>query len=452
MERIILKTDVEDLGANTVKIKIEVPALEFEKSLSAAYRKLAAKLNIPGFRKGKAPRDVVRNVVGKEALLDEAAQIAVPEVYASAIEEAGIDPVGRPSIDVVQIDEDSSFIFTATVQVIPEVDLGDISSVEIDEVSSAAAKEEIDKRLDEMRQHSAKLEVAKRGKVKEGDFIHLDFDGYIAGKPFEGGAATDYVLEVGSGSFIPGFEEQLVGLKKGEEHSVDVTFPEQYSAAHLAGQDAVFKVVVKEIKQKKLPELGDAFAKSVSEFDTLAELSKDVASKLEERKEEQNKVIIRNAVVDAVAAQAKVELPSELVNRYVQDIADEFSQYLESQQQTLSAYLESLEDKGAALREQMGIDAEKRARTGVVLSEVVKKEGVKVEDAEIDEELQNMADRNKQDLETVKAQFGEDGREYLRQRLAVSKAVDILVTRVKMTKKEKKVTETKKKAAAKEES
>lgn len=447
-----MKADVEDLGANTVKIKVEVPALEFEKSLAAAYRKMAGKLNIPGFRKGKAPREVVRNVVGKEAVLDEAAQIAVPDVYASAIEEAGIDPVGRPSINVEQIDEDSSFIFTATVQVIPEVDLGDISSVEIDEVSGAATDDEIDKRLEEMRQHSAKLEVVKRTTVKEGDFIHLDFDGYIAGKPFEGGAATDYVLEVGSGSFIPGFEEQLVDVKKGEENNVQVTFPEQYSAAHLAGQDAVFKVVVKEIKQKKLPKLDDAFAKSVSEFDTLSELRKDVASKLEERKEQQNKVIIRNAVVDAVAAQAKVELPSELVNRYVQDIADEFSQYLESQQQTLPTYLESLEDKGAALREQMGIDADKRARTGLVLSEVVKKEGIKVEDAEIDEELQNMADRNKQDLETVRSQFGEDGREYLRQRLAVSKAVDILVTRVKMTKKEKKLPDTKKKAAAKKES
>lgn len=409
-------------------LTVEVDEEKVKSALDIAFKKVRKDLNVPGFRKGKVPRQLFEARFGVEALYQDALDILLPESYGQAVEEAGIEPVGRPEVDVEQIEKGKPLIFNATVTVKPEVELGEYKALEIPEKDFSVKDEDIDEELNAMRDRYAELEVVE-GVAEAHDHVLMDFEGFIDGEPFEGGKAENHTLELGSGQFIPGFEDQLIGVKAGEEKDVVVTFPEDYQQESLAGKEATFKVKVHEVKRKRLPELDDEFAKDVSEFDTLEELKDDIQQKIQERKEKEAEQYKRDTVVEKAAENASVDIPDVMVEHEIDHMLQNFEQQLAMQGMNLDMYKQMSGQEDEAMREQFKEDAHKRVKTSLVLEAIAKQENVEVTDEDVEEELETLAEMYNRDVDEIRKVFGAGGSlESLKNDIRIRKTIDLLVS------------------------
>ncbi|MED3571416.1 trigger factor [Cytobacillus praedii] len=416
----------EKLEGNQGVLTIEVNAEKVNEGLDAAFKKVVKQVNVPGFRKGKMPRGMFEKRFGIESLYQDAVDILLPEAYANAIEETGIEPVDRPEIDVEQIEKGKSLIFKATVTVKPEVKLGEYKGLEVEKFDTEVTDEDVDNELKSMQERHAELVVKEEGKAENGDTVVMDFEGFVDGEAFEGGKAENYSLELGSGQFIPGFEEKLVGVASGESKDVEVNFPEEYHAAELAGKPAVFKVTVHEIKTKQLPELNDEFAKDADEeVETLAALKEKVKTRLEESKKHEAEHFVQDTVVEKASANAEIDLPSVMVDTEIDRMMNEFEQRLQMQGMNLELYFQFSGQEESALREQMKEDAEKRVRMNLTLEAIAKAENIEVTDEEVTAELNKMAEMYNMTVENIQKALG--SLEGLKADLQVKKAVDFIV-------------------------
>lgn len=381
----------EKIETNVVSIDVEVSAEQVKDAIDQAFKKVVGRVNVPGFRKGKVPRSIFESRFGVESLYQDAIDILLPTAYSEALKETGVEPVDRPEIDVEQFGKGQSFKFKAKVTVKPEVKLGEYKGIEIPAASSEVSEEELAAELERLQQRHAELVVVEEGAADKGDTVVIDFEGFVDGEAFEGGQAERYSLELGSNSFIPGFEDQLIGLATGDFKDVEVTFPEEYHAENLAGKPAVFKVKLHEIKRKNLPALDDEFAKDVSEFDTLDEYKQDLSAKLKERKDKENEQARETALVDAAAAKAEVEIPEAMINSEVDFLLRDFENRIKQQGLNMELYYQFSGQDEAALRGQMRSDAEKRVLNNLVLDAIAKQESIEVSEDEVNEELENLS-------------------------------------------------------------
>ncbi|HML34844.1 trigger factor [Sporomusa sphaeroides] len=386
-----MKVTAERIDNHKTVLNLEVPQAEVAKALEKAYRKLANQVNIPGFRKGKAPRKVIEMRIGKEALLDEAFEILAPEAYGKALAEQEIDPVGRPEIEVVTLAEDQPLVFKATVVKKPEVTLGQYKELAIEKTVAEVTEADIDSEIEKNRSRNAKMVVVEDAELKQGDLAIIDFKGFIDGVPFEGGEGKSYPLEIGSGSFIPGFEDQLVGAKSGEEREVKVSFPEDYFVAELAGKEAAFTVNIHDIKRKELPELDDEFAKETSEFDTLAELKADIKNRLEQAAEAKAEREFRTAAIKTAVDNASLDVPKVMIENQIDTMIQDFDINLQQRGMKLDKYLEYTKMDMAALRNNYRDSALYNVKTDLVLEAIVKAEGLTANPEEMQQEIASMA-------------------------------------------------------------
>lgn len=421
-----MSVQVEKLEKNMAKLTIEVPAEELEAALEKAYRRNRNRISIPGFRKGKAPRKMIEKMYGEGVFYEDAANILIPDAYAKALEECEEVIVSQPDISVVQIEKGNPFIFTAEVAVKPEVTLGQYKGVEVEKTEVAVSEEEIDKEVDRERENNSRMLDIDDRAVETGDMIKLDFEGFVDGTAFEGGKGTDYPLTIGSGSFIPGFEDQLVGAKLGEEMEVNVTFPEEYQAKDLAGKAAVFKCTVKEIKVKELPEADDEFAKDVSEFDTIAEYRDDIRAKLLERKTNDAKREKERKALEKAVENASMEIPDAMVDEQARRIADDFARRLQAQGFSMDQYMQIMGTTVDAYLEQVKPEALKRIQNSLVLEAVAKAENIEISDEQVEEEISRMAEAYKMEADKLKEMMGEYELEQMKNDLAVQKAAELL--------------------------
>jgi trigger factor len=422
-----MSAKLEKLEKNQAVLTIEVDAEKVNQGLDAAFKKVVTKVNVPGFRKGKMPRQMFEKRFGVESLYQDAIDILLPEAYANAIVETGIEPVDRPEIDVEQIEKGKSMIFKATVTVKPEVKLGEYKDLEVEAFDTSVTDEEVENELKSLQEKQAELVVKEEGTAAEGDTVVIDFEGFVDGAAFEGGKAENYSLELGSGSFIPGFEEQLVGAATGEEKDVEVSFPEEYHAAELAGKPATFKVKLHEIKGKELPALDDEFAKDADEeVETLDELKTKIKDRLTHDKEHQKEHHVRDTIVEKAAANAEIEVPDAMVDTEVDRMINEFEQRLQMQGMNLELYFQFSGQDEAALRGQMKEEAATRVRVNLTLEAIAKAENIEVTDEEVNAELEKMAEMYNMTVENIKAALGGslDG---IKGDLQLKKAVDFLV-------------------------
>lgn len=426
-----MSLQVENLEKNMAKLTIEVSAEEFEKAIEKAYQKNKGKMSVPGFRKGKVPRKMIEKMYGTSVFYEDAANEIIPEAYANEVENCDLDIVSQPSIDVVQIESGKSFIFTAEVATKPDVELGQYKGVEVEKKTAEVTDEEVDKALADEREKQSRMVPVSDRAVADGDMVTIDFEGFVDGKAFEGGKGTDYPLTIGSHSFIDTFEEQLIGKNIGEEVEVNVTFPEQYQAAELQSKPAMFKVNVKEIKQKELPELDDDFAQDISDFDTLADYKEDLKKKLLEKKEEEVKAQFEEDVVEKVVADAKMEIPDPMVDMQVRQMAENFARRMSSQGLTMEQYMQftgMTEDK---LVEQMRPQALKTIQSRLVLEEIVKAENIEASEDEFKAELDKMASMYQMEVDKLNELISDKEKESMKLDIAVQKAVDFIVEQAK---------------------
>jgi trigger factor len=427
-----MSLQVENLEKNMAKMTVEVPAGEFEKAIKDAFDKNKNRFNIPGFRKGKAPLAMVEKMYGVEVLYEEAANLVLDKSYPDAAEESGLEIVSRPEIDLVQIEKGKDFIYTATVAVKPEVTLGEYKGIEVERAVVEVTDEDVENELKKVQNQNSRLLTVEDRPVQDGDQTLIDFDGYIDGKQFDGGKSEDYSLTIGSHSFIDTFEEQLIGKNIGEECEVNVTFPEQYHAKELAGKPAVFKVKIKEIKVKELPELNDEFAEEVSEFDTLDEYKNDIRAKLLESKEKTATTENENRVVGKVVENASMDIPEPMIDTQVRSMINDYARRMQSQGMSMEQYMQYTGMTLESLQNQTKPQAEKSIRTRLVLEAVVKAENIQVSDEMVEEEIQKMADSYKMEVEKVKEYLGESEIKRMKEDLAVQEAVDFLVAEAKL--------------------
>ena len=421
-----MSVQVEKLEKNMAKLTIEVPAEEFEAAIEKAYQKAKGKITVPGFRKGKAPRKMIEKLYGVGVFYEDAANIVIPEAYGKAAEECGEEIVSRPSVDITQIEAGKPFVFTAEVALKPEVTLGQYKGIEVEKKEIEVSEEEIQAAVDKERESNSRtIDVDDRA-VEKGDMIKLDFDGSVDGVPFEGGKAQDYPLTIGSGSFIPGFEDQLIGAKIGEELDVNVTFPEDYQAENLKGKAAVFKCKVNEIKVKELPEADDEFAQDVSEFDTLAEYKEDIKNKLMAQKEADAKRAKDNTVVEKIVENATMEIPDAMIDEQVRRMADDFTRRIESQGISVEQYMQFTGMDAEKMLEQMRPEAVKRIQNSLVLEAVAKAENIQISDEKLDEEIAKMAESYKMEADKLKELMGDYEKEQMKNDLAIRAAVELI--------------------------
>jgi trigger factor len=416
----------EKKEGNVGTLTFEIDAASFDQALDKAFKKVVKKVNVPGFRKGRVPRVLFEQRFGVEALYEDAIDFVLPNAYSEAIDQTGIEPVDKPQVDVDEIGKGKKLVLKADVTVKPEVKLGDYKALEVEEKSAEVTDEDVDHEIKHLQERYAELVVKEDGEVEKGDTAVIDFDGYVDGKQFEGGKAENYSLEIGSGSFIPGFEDQLVGVKVDAEKDVVVTFPEDYHAEELKGKEATFKVTVHEIKQKQLPELDDEFAKDVDEdVETLAELKEKLKNHQKEHKEADATNSKRDSVVQQAAANAEIDVPEVMISNEQDNILKEFEQRLKDQGMTLDMYTSFSGTDKDALREQMKDDAEKRVRANLTLEAIAKAESIEASDEEVEEEFKKMAEQYKVSVDQIKSAMG-DG-ELLKGDIQLRKAVDFLV-------------------------
>ena len=421
-----MSVQVEKLEKNMAKLTIEVSAEEFDVAIEQAYQKDKKKISLPGFRKGKAPRKMIEKMYGTGVFYEDAANIVIPKAYSEAAKECGEEIVSQPEISVTQIGAGQPFIFTAEVALKPAVTLGDYKGVEVEKTPVEVSEEEVDKEVDKERENNSRtIDVDDRA-VEKGDMIKLNFEGFVDGTPFEGGKAEDYSLTIGSGSFIPGFEDQLIGAKIGEEVEVNVTFPEEYHAAELKGKPAVFKCTVNEIKVKELPEADDEFAKDVSEFDTLAEYKDDIRAKLLEKKTADAKREKQNKTVAKAVENATMEIPEAMITEQVRRMADDFARRLQSQGLSMDQYMQFTGLTMDALAQQMRPEALKRIQNSLVLEAIAKAENIEVSDEKVNEEIEKMAAAYKMEADKLKELIGDAEKEQMKSDLAIQAAVDMI--------------------------
>ncbi|OMF23076.1 trigger factor [Paenibacillus sp. FSL H8-0548] len=404
-----MKATWEKIDKNIVSIDVEVEAEKVTVALDQAFKKVVQKVNVPGFRKGKVPRGIFESRFGIESLYQDAIDILLPDAYSDAIKEHDLEPVDRPEIDVEQFAKGENFKFKAKVIVKPEVTLGEYKGLEVEAVVSEVAEDEIAAELERLQQRHAELSVIEEGPAQDGDITVIDFDGYVDGEAFEGGGGERYSLELGSNSFIPGFEEQVVGMQIGDFKDIDITFPETYHAEHLAGKPAVFKVKLHEIKRKSLPALDDEFAKDVSEFDTLEEYKKDLADKLKVRKDQEAEQALEIAVVDKATAAADVEIPEPMIVTETDYMIKDFESRLKMQGMDMALYFQFSGQSESVLRDQMRTDAEKRVRNNLVLDAIAKAEGIVANDEDLNEELEKLSKSYNRPSEELRAIFEQNG-------------------------------------------
>ncbi|MBH0175134.1 trigger factor [Fictibacillus sp. 23RED33] len=419
----------EKLEGNQGVLTVEVEATEVDTALDQAFKKVVKQVNVPGFRKGKMPRRLFEQRFGVESLYQDALDILLPKAYGDAVQEAGIEPVDRPEVDIEKMEQGSNLVFTAKVIVKPEVKLGDYKGLEVEKTETEVTDEDVQNELTSLQEQQAELVVKEDGTVENGDTVNIDFEGFVDGEAFEGGKAENYSLEIGSGSFIPGFEEQLVGEKAGAEKEVNVNFPEEYHAEELAGKPAVFKVNIHDIKAKQLPELNDEFAKEAEgDAETLEDLKKELRTKLEESKKQEAENKTRETVIEKASENAEIDIPGAMVNTELDRMVQEFGQRLQMQGMNLELYYQFSGTSEEALREQMKEDAGKRVRTNLVLEAIVEAENIEVSEEEIDAELSKMAEMYQMEVEQIKQMLAmQGGNDAVAADLKVRKAIDFLL-------------------------
>ncbi|HJB88117.1 MAG TPA: trigger factor [Candidatus Blautia excrementigallinarum] len=426
-----MSLQVEKLEKNMAKLTIEVPAEELEKAMQNAYLRAKNRITIPGFRKGKAPRKMIEQMYGKGIFLEDAANALIPEQYSKALEECDLEIVSQPEIDVTQIEPGKAFIFTAEVAVKPEVTLGEYKGLEVPKSETEVTDEEIEAELKkEQEKNSRTITVEDRG-AENGDIATIDFEGFVDGTAFEGGKGTDYPLTLGSGSFIPGFEDQLVGAKAGDHVEVNVTFPEEYQSKDLAGKAAVFQCDVKKVETKELPELDDDFAQDVSEFDTLAEYKEDIKKNLTERKEKEARTAKENAAVDKAIENAQMEIPDAMIETQISQMLDDFSRRMQAQGLTMEQYMQFTGLTADKMREEMKPQALKRIQTRLVLEKIAETENIQPSEEEVNEEISKMAEMYKMEADKLKELLGDRELEQMKKDMAVQKAVTLVADEAK---------------------
>ena len=427
-----MSLQVEKLEKNMAKLTIEVPAEEFDAAIKNAYNKNKNKLSIPGFRKGKAPLAMLEKMYGAGIFYEDAANEVIDASYPKAAEESKEEIVSTPEIKVTQIEKGKAFIYEATVALKPEVTLGEYKGVEFKKAEAVVTDEDVENELTAARKKNGRLIDVEDGTIEDGDNTIIDFTGYIDDKTFDGGAGTDYPLVIGSHSFIEGFEDQLIGKKKGETCDVNVTFPAEYHADELAGKPAKFVVTIKEVKRNELPELNDEFASEVSDFDTLDEYKADIRKKLQEKKEQDAKVENENNVIEKVVENAQMELPQPMVDTQAREMVENYARRLQSQGLNINDYMKYTGMTPEKLMEQMRPEAEKRIKTRLVLEKVVEVENVEVSDEKLDEQINEIAASYKLEGAKLKEMMGEREKEQIREDLKVQAAIDLLVEQAKL--------------------
>lgn len=412
---------------NMVKLVITSSDEEFEKGLEQAYNKNKSKINVQGFRKGKAPRKIIEKFYGKEVFFEDAANAIIPEAYAKAAEESGLEIVSQPEIGLVQLEDGKPFIFSATVAVKPEVELGQYKGVEVAKADVEVTEDDINAELDKVREQNSRTVNVEDRPVQDKDMTVIDFEGFIDGQPFQGGKGENYPLTIGSHSFVDTFEEQLIGKNIGEETEVNVTFPEDYHAEELKGKPATFKVTVKEIKEKQYDDLDDDFAQNVSDFDTLAEYKEDLKKTIGERKANEAKNKKEAEAIDKIIENAKMDIPSAMVDTQVRQMAEDFSRRLQQQGLSVEQYFQFTGLTADKLFADMQPEAEKRIKSRLVLEAIVKAENIEVSDEEYESELNKMAESYGMEVDKIKEFMGEYEQKQIREDIAVQKAVDLVV-------------------------
>ncbi|MFB4210758.1 trigger factor [Shouchella sp. JSM 1781072] len=419
----------EKTEQNTGVLTFEVEADKVNDALDKAFKKVVQKVNVPGFRKGKMPRSLFEKQFGVESLYQDAIDLMLPEAYSNAVEETGIFPVDRPEVDIESIGKNEKAVFKATVTVKPEVKLGDYKGLEVDVPSTEVTDEDVEEEVTKLQERHAELVVVEDGEIQDGDTAVLDFEGFANGEAFEGGTAENYSLEIGSNSFIPGFEEQLVGLKTGDEKDVEVTFPEEYHAEDLAGKPATFKVKIHDVKRKELPELDDEFAKDANEnVESLDELKTELRKTLEDQRKTDSENAVRDALLEKAADQADITVPEAMVNSEVDRMLQEFGQRLQAQGMNLEMYFQFSGQTEEDMRSQFKEDGEKRVRVNLTLEAISEQEDVQVSDEEVEEEIQKMADMYQRSADEIKALLSaQGGLDTVKGDLKMRKAIDVLV-------------------------
>ncbi len=421
-----MSLQVENMEKNMAKLTIEVSAEELEKAIQGAYLKQRNKISVPGFRKGKVPRQMIEKMYGAEIFYEDAANALIPTAYGKAYDECELDIVSQPKVEVVQLEKGKPFIFTAEVAVKPEVTLGEYKGLSVDKVSNRVTAKEVDAKLEEEQKKNARTVVVEDRAVQDGDEVVLDFEGFVDGVAFEGGKGENYPLTIGSGSFIPGFEEQLIGAEAEKEVEVNVTFPEEYHSEDLAGKAAVFKCTVHEIKAKELPELDDEFAAEVSEFDTLDAYKADIKAKIKEQKIADGNRKKEDQVVEKAVANATMEIPAAMIDTQVNQMAQDFAQRIQQQGLSMEQYFQFTGMTAEKMMEELRPQAVKRIETRLVLEAIAKAENIEITDEKIDEELAKMAEAYKMEVEKLKEFMGENEKEQMKMDLAVQEAVTFL--------------------------
>ena len=426
MEEYHMSVKWEKQEGNEGVLTVTVPAEEVNTGLDKAFKKVVKQVNVPGFRKGKMPRPMFEQRFGVEALYQDALDFILPDAYAAAVEEAGINPVDRPEIDIEQMEKGKELIFTAKVTVEPEVELGDYKGLEVEKEDTEVTEEDLNKAIEADLARKAELVVKEEGEVAEGDVVNLDFDGYVNEEAFEGGKAEGYDLEIGSGQFIPGFEEQLVGTKVGDEKDVTVTFPEEYHAEELAGKEAVFKVKINEVKSKEVPELDDEMAKELDEsVDSVDAYKEKYKKDLQEQKTLQAENNMKESLIAQAVENAKVDIPEAMINTELDRMMQEFEQRIAQQGLNLELYYQFSGQTEEQLKESMKADAEARVKTNLTLAAIAKAENIEISDTDVDTELSKMSEQFGLSVDDIKAALGNG--EVLKDDLRIQKAIDVLV-------------------------
>jgi trigger factor len=447
-----MKATWEKTEKNTGILTVEVESEKVDEALDKAFKKIVNRINVPGFRKGKVPRRIFEARFGVESLYQDAIDIMLPEVYMNAVKETGIEPIDRPEIDVQSFGKGQEFKFTAKVQVKPEVALGAYKELEVPDKDFSVKPEDIEAELERMRDLHAEL-VVTEGPAEKGDTVIIDYEGFVDGEPFPGGKAERYSLELGSGRFVPGFEDQLIGAAKDEEKEIEVTFPEKYHTESLQGKTAVFKVKVHDIKRKVLPELDDEFAKDVSEFETLEAYKQDIERELKEAKERERQAYIENTVVEKAVQNAEVEIPEVMIENELDEMLFEFENRLRMQGMTLDLYYRLTGGDKDGMREQMRDDARRRVRTSLVLEAIAAAEQLTATDDDVEEEFKRLSEQYRQPVEEVRDLFEKRGNlDVLKKDIVTRKTVRLLVDHSKLVQETEPASETESDVAAKAES
>ena len=413
---------------NMVKLVIEATAEEFEAGLNTAYNKSKSKINVPGFRKGKAPRKIIEQLYGQEVFFEDAANAIIPDAYAKACIESELDIVSQPKISVTQLEKGKPFVFEAEVAVRPEVELGNYKGVEVSKIDTEATDADVEEEIKKVAEQNSRTITVEDRAVKDGDMTVIDFEGFIDGEAFEGGKGENYPLTIGSHSFIDNFEDQIIGMNIGDEKEINVTFPEDYHAEELKGKPATFKVSVKEIKEKQLPDIDDDFAQDVSDFDTLDEYKADLKKKIAERKEAEAKRQKETEAIEKIVADSKMDIPQAMIDTQVTRMAEDFAQRLQQQGLSLETYFKYTGLTAEKILDDMKPEAVKRIQNSLVLEAVAKAENIQVSDDEFNAELSKMAEMYKMEVDKIKEFMGESEEKQMRDDIAIQKAVDLIVS------------------------